>query len=249
MPVKLAITLLVAVCLLASKSDGVVAQLKPSNKLDAIARFFEFSNDAEPAILGRALKHEEKDRRTSGGVSIDGTTVTIYHTLERTSDGLRLKTSNVYDQILFDHKEDGTRDQPGKPLYRVVVAEIELKLAKGGERVEGFLRNISNSQFDPVGWSVEISNVEITEHETGRGVLTMKTRQIGTSGRFAKGGSFTPSTFEGETVLKLTEDGKLVQTVTSTDYDVDPKTGSRSKVEPDPKNRIENPVVRTAREQ
>jgi hypothetical protein len=238
--------LLSAAVQLTARTDEPVKQPETVDELTRITRFFEQSESSEPAVLGRILKSETKDLRTPGGVSIDGISVTIFHTLEKTTDGLRLKQSTVHDTTLYDLDKEGARIKPGKSGYRIEVAEIELKRMVGGSRVQGYLRNISNSRFDPVGWSVEISDARVTGQDRGkRGSLVLKTRQVGTSGRFAKGDRLTPITWEGETVLELNKDGKLVCTNTSIDYAVDPKTGGRTKVAPDPKNNIENPRITT----
>ena len=102
------------------------------DELTRIIHFFEYSENKEPAVLGHILKDEYKDLRTPGGVSIDGASVSVYHSLERTTDGLRLKQSTVHDTTLYDLDKKGARIEPGKSGYRIEVAEIELQKVKGG---------------------------------------------------------------------------------------------------------------------
>ena len=144
--------------------------------------------------------------------------------------------------MLYDLDAEGNRILPGRSGYRIEVAEIELKRVEGGSKVCGYLRNISNSRFDPVGWSVDIYDARVTRATpTEFGVLILKTRQVGTAGTIAKSDQFIPTTWEGETVLKLNRDGGLTQVETRTRYLVDADTGDRSEVKPDSKNKIENP--------
>ena len=230
-------------------ADEPAKQPNPREELERIANFFQQEKGNEPAILGRILRSEAKDERTVGDVSINGTSTHIYHTLEKTPDGLRLKSSTVHDTMLFDLDEHGKRVLPGRSGYRVEVAEIELKVPRGNTNVHGFLRNISNSRFDPVGWSVEISEARVIENGGGkRGTLVLKTKQIGNSATFAKDNNFIPTTWEAEVTLKLDEDGKLLSTYTTTDYIIDPKTGARKIIGSNPEKRIVNPSTIVARE-
>jgi hypothetical protein len=135
-------------------------------------------------------------------------------------------------------------------MYRIEVAVIELTAVYGGSRVEGFSRNLSNSRFDPVGWSVEISDARVIEQDDGkRGTLILKRREVGSSGTSAKDNKIIPTASEVEDVLKLDKDGKLVRTCTITSYIVDPETGERTKVPPDPKKNIHNPTINIFQEQ
>jgi hypothetical protein len=146
--------------------------------------------------------------------------------------------------VKYNLDEKGARVKPGEPIYRIEVAVIELKAVEGGSRVAGYLRNISNSRFDPVGWSVEITDARVVDQDDGkRGTLILKERQIGTVGTFAKDNKFIPTASETEKILKLDKDGKLVSTSTVTTYNVDPETGDRTKVQPDPKKNIQNPQI------
>jgi hypothetical protein len=241
--------LLAATFLLIARANEPVKQTDSMDELARIIHFFEYSANKEPAVLGRILKNETKDLRTPGGVSVDGTSVTVYHTLERTTDGLRLKQSTVHDTMLYDLDKTGARIEPGKSGYRIEVAEIELHKVEGGSRVQGYLRDISNSRFDPVGWSVEIRDARVTGQERGkRGSLVLKEREVGSSGKFAKGGRMTATTWEAEVIIELAKDGRLITTFTTTSFDVDSETGARTKVKADPINKIENPSIITFRE-
>jgi len=218
----------------------------PQGELARIAYFFEFEDKtkAEPAVLGRTLKYDMPGTPTLGGVIVDGSVLNIYHTLEKTPKGLRLQISAVHDTVKYGFDDKGARVKPGESIYRIEVEVIELKSVEGGSRVEGYLRDISNSRFDPVGWSVEISDVRVIEQDDGkRGTLIWKERQVGTVGTFAKDNKFIPTASEAEVVLKLNKDGKLVRTDTVTSYNVNPETGVRTKVQPDPKKNIQNPEI------
>jgi hypothetical protein len=96
---------------------------------------------------------------------------------------------------------------------------------------------------------VAITDARVTGQDLGkRGSLVLKTHEVGSSGIFAKAGQQTATTWEGETVIELGKDGKLISTSTITDFDVDPETGARTKVKADPMDKIENPSIRTFRE-
>jgi hypothetical protein len=215
-------------------------------KLNQIAHFFEYNAEGDPAVQGRVLKNDRKDQRTRSGVAIDGTFVVVFHTLEKTPTGLRLKRSIVQDTMFYALDKDGNRVMPGRSGYRIEVAEIELMADSSGDRVFGFMRNISNSRYDPIGWAVEVSELRVTNQEGGkRGRLVMKMREITRSGSIDKKGAVetSPSAWEEEIAMSVNGAGKLEMTDTYTDYTVDPKTGTRTMLEPDPKAKIENPNV------
>ncbi len=206
------------------QAADVTASQKNQKGLAELERVADF---LKKNVMGRTLVTELHRTIAQGTVDSDFVSRITYHSLERTELGLKFTISGVVEQILWDLDKEGKKIGEGRSVNRTIVQRYEIAVSKETQALMGYIHNLSNTFVDPTGYVSAIRSVKIVGDK-----LELQSEGINYGACFGVNNTSTPCTSSSIATYSV-ENGKLVNTSTSTNYVVDPETFKKTKYEKD----------------
>lgn len=190
-------------------------------ELEKVADFLEKN------MMGRTLVTELHRTIAQGTIYSDFVSRITYHGLEHTKLGLKYTVTGVVEQTLWDLDRDGKKIGEGRSVNRTIVQAYEIGVSKATQALMGYTHSLSNTITDPTGYASAIRSVKIIGDK-----LELRTEGINYYPCFGANNKTTPCASSNIAMYSV-ENGKLVNTSTSTNYVVDPETFKKTKYKKD----------------
>lgn len=191
-------------------------------QLDRVADFLEKN------VMDRTLVTELHRTIAQGTIYSDFVSRATYHGLERTKLGLKYTVTGVVEQTLWDIDKEGKKIGEGRSKNRTISTRSEIAVNKATQALMGYTHSLSNTYTDSTGYASAIRSVKIIVGDK----LELHSERINYGACFGVNNTTTPCASSNIATYSV-ENGKLVNTSTSTNYVVDPETFKKTKYEKD----------------